>query len=72
MIYGIYSVKDALIGFNAPTIMVNEEVAKRNFQSMVKKSDIGNDLSLWDLGTFDEDTGTIIPKMPTMVTFGKE
>lgn len=74
MIYHIYSAKDALIGFNAPFIMLNEDVAKRDFLDRIEKAPthLKNDLSLWEIGTFDDETGTIIPKVPKMVTFGKE
>lgn len=74
MIYQIFSARDTLIGFNAPFIMINEQVAKRDFLDRIEQAPphIRNDLSLWNIGTFDDETGTIIPKMPEMVIFGKE
>lgn len=74
MTYEIFSARDALIGFNAPFIMVNENVAKRDFLDRLEKAPehLKKDLSLWNIGTFDDETGTIIPKMPSMVIFGKE
>lgn len=73
MVYKIYTVRDALVGYNAPFIMVNEDVAKREFRTLCeKKKEVADDLSLWEIGSFDDETGTIIPLIPEMVKFGKE
>lgn len=69
MLYNLYSVRDKIVNaYNAPTLFVNEEAAKRSFRALLqKRPDIAEDLSLWNLGTFEDETGTIIPNMPKMV-----
>ena len=74
MTYGIYTVHDKVIGaYMAPFIMVNEDAAKREFSIMCKrKPEIAEDLSLWKLGTYEDEKGTVIGVVPEMVRFGKE
>lgn len=74
MTYQIYAVKDALVAYNTPFILLNEDVAKREFRIMLEHTDEikRKDLSLWKLGTFEDETGTIVPMIPEMVVFGKE
>lgn len=74
MTYNIYTVHDKVMGsYMAPFIMINEEAAKREFKIMcTRKPEIAEDLTLWKLGTFEDETGTIVGKMPEMITFGKE
>lgn len=72
MIYNIYTVRDKLIGYNGPFIMPNEEVAKRAFHQRLEKDPNAEDLSLYFIGEFNEETGEIKAKEPTMVVFGKE
>lgn len=69
MLYNFYSVHDKVVGaYNAPTIFVNEEAAKRSFRALQeKRPDIAQDLTLWNIGTFEDETGTIIPIIPKMV-----
>lgn len=68
----IFSVKDNMVGFNAPYIRVNERVAIREFRSMIDDLDDKGDQSVFDLalycvGTFDLDTGVIIAHDPQVV-----
>lgn len=68
----IFSVKDNLIGFNAPYIRMNERVAIREFRTMVDDLDDKGDHSVFDLGlycvgTFDLDTGVIESHDPQVV-----
>ena len=72
MIYGVYAVKDILIGFNAPFIMGNDEVAKRTFKQTVGNKPERNDLQLWKLGNWNDETGTFTNNSPLMLAFGKE
>lgn len=72
MKYGIYCMKDQLIGFLTPTLEKNDDVAKRNFKSSVNRMDhsgdyIVNDLALYCCGEFDVETGVITSKDPTLV-----
>lgn len=68
----IFSVKDNLIGFNAPYIRQNERVAIREFRTLVESLDEKSDHSVFDLGlycigTFDLETGVIEPHDPQVV-----
>lgn len=72
MKYGIYCIKDQLIGFMTPTLEKNDDVAKRNFKSSVNRMDhsgdyIVNDLALYCCGEFDVETGVITAKDPSLV-----
>lgn len=67
MKYNLYSVRDRLVGFNAPFIMPNEEVAKRAFKQRIETDKNAEDLELYRLGTYDDDTGMITPEPPVMV-----
>lgn len=68
----IFSVKDSLVGFNAPFIRQNERVAIREFRTLVDSLDAKGDHSVFDLGlycigTFDLETGVIISHDPQVV-----
>ncbi len=68
----IFSVKDNLIGFNAPFIRQNERVAIREFRTLIDNLDEKADQSVFDLGlycigTFDLDTGVIESHDPQVV-----
>lgn len=68
MKYNLYSVRDRLVGFNAPFIMPNEDVAKRAFKQRIEKDPNAEDLELYRLGNYDDETGIIVPEPPVMVT----
>lgn len=68
----IFSVKDNLVGFNAPYIRQNERVAIREFKTLVENLDEKADHSVFDLGLyhvglFDLDTGEIEAHDPQVV-----
>lgn len=72
MKYGIYCIKDNLIGFMTPTLEKNDDVAKRNFKSSVNRMHesgdyIVNDLALYCCGEFDVETGVITSRDPSIV-----
>lgn len=71
MIYNLYSIQDTMIGFNAPFIMINEEVAKREYNNFLKINKNPEDQRLYKVGTFDDATGTIIPIVPVIIEGGK-
>ena len=68
MKYNLYAVRDRLVGFNAPFIMPNEEVAKRAFKQRIEKDPNAEDLELYRVGNYDDDTGIIVSEQPVMVT----
>lgn len=72
MIFGVYSVKDVLVGFNNPFIMVNDDVAKRAFINNTKGKPEANDMELYRLGLFDDQTGKFQQEEPIALAFGKE
>ena len=61
MNYNLYSIQDTLVGFNAPYLMVNDNVAKREYANFLKKTTNPTDMRLYKIATFDDTTGTIIP-----------
>lgn len=65
MILNFYSLKDELVGFNAPQLMENDDVAIRNIRGAVLNtkvlSDNAKDYSLYKIGSFDTETGHIVP-----------
>lgn len=72
MKYGIYCIKDNLIGFMTPTLEKNDDVAIRNFKSSVNRMHesgdyIVNDLALYCCGKFDVETGVITAHDPSIV-----
>lgn len=70
MVYNLYAIQDTLIGFNAPFIMVNEEVAKREYKNFLETSKNPSDLRLFKIGTFEDETGTIIGEIPKQIMGG--
>lgn len=70
MIYGLYAVKDELEGFNAPFILKSDELALRNYILTAKDSIFKNDLSLYKIGTFEDQSGTIIGIEPECLMKG--
>lgn len=67
MIYPIYSINDALIGFQSPTIMNNDAFAMRSFKESFDGVKNPQDYSLWKIGSFDTDTGELISCVPEIV-----
>lgn len=68
----MYAMQDTLIGFNAPFIMVNEQVAKREYSNFLKSPKCKNptDMRLFKVGTFDDVTGTIVGIIPEQIMGG--
>lgn len=65
MIMNMYSIKDAKSDFGAPVPIQDNEMAKRWFDNQVKTTPFLNnypeDFALYNLGTFDTETGKIEP-----------
>lgn len=63
--------------YMAPQLEVNEEVARRNFSYAIKRNDsLGfakADLRLYNIGSFDSDTGILCANSPAiLIVDGKE
>ena len=72
MMYNIFSIQDVMVGFNAPFVMVNDEVAKREYSHFLKTNKNPTDMRLFKIGTFDDATGTILPLTPECIMGGGE
>lgn len=50
--------------YNAPFVAENEEVAKRSFLTALENSPFANDMALYHLGDFNDDTdGKIVSNL---------
>ena len=67
MIINIYSVNDALNGFGPLSLQNNDASAYRGFAEAFKDVYSPADYSLFKLGSFDTNTGEIIPEVPSVV-----
>ena len=67
MIISIYSINDALNGFASPTLQNNDAAAMRSFAEVFKDVYSPADYSLWKIGSFDTETGEIIPDVPSII-----
>lgn len=72
MIYDLYAIQDVMVGFNAPFIMVNENVAKREYNNFLERTKNPTDMRLFKVGTFDDATGTVLPLTPECIMGGGE
>ena len=63
MIFKLYSIKDELEGYTPTIPFTKEEIAIRYFRTHLEKTPLmeanPGDYSLWYIGTFDNETGTI-------------
>lgn len=69
---GMYSIKDSLVGFGYPFVQVSDPVAVRSFAAVAsdERGDIckkPGDYDLYRVGSFDTDSGAIIPSEPVFV-----
>ena len=70
MIYGVYAIYDSASGvFTSPTVDISDGSAVRNFQQAIANAgSIMNfkpdDFSLYQIGTFDVETGSLEPLVP--------
>ena len=69
MTYGIYVIREAKTTFMLPTVDFNNASAMRNFEHAVRHPDSlmkshPNDFGLYRVGSFDNETGEIMPEFP--------
>ncbi|QCS36211.1 nonstructural protein [Capybara microvirus Cap1_SP_162] len=69
-VYKIYSVQDVLIGFNAPFIMINDDIAKREYRNMLETNPNRADMRLFRLASFDDETGMVTPEITPVLVEG--
>lgn len=77
MKYGVYCVRDRLVGYLAPQLEIADNVAIRNFAMAVNKASpdslIGfnpKDFDLYKLGTFDSEKGSFDTIVPEFIVSG--
>ena len=69
----IYSIKDTKIGYMQPFYQNNEAVAVRNFSNAINSPQLNNinqnleDMELWKLGAFDDQTGEITSEIKFVI-----
>lgn len=71
----LYAIKDVKSGFSDPCVQVNDSVAGRGFERAVPHmaDEIGvpvADLQLWRIGSYDVDSGQLIPENPVLLIDG--
>lgn len=72
MKYGVYTVKDRLVGYNSPVLFQNEDIAKRAFVNSVKKNPCKDDLELFRIAYFEDETGLLENGLPDLIIKGTE
>lgn len=77
MIFNLYSIKDKKSDFAAPVPIKDDDLARRWFDNQVKTnafmSEYPEDFELYNIGTFDAETGKVgdIP-FPEMIISAEE
>lgn len=71
MKYGVYSIRDARVGFMTPTIDNNDESAIRNFYHSISQSEgilftYAKDFDLYKVADFDSESGQMFPITPVV------
>lgn len=69
MTFGVYAMRDALVGFCAPTLDSTDQSAMRGFADALNRSDTlpclhPVDFGLYRVGYFDSDSGSLTPCDP--------
>lgn len=72
MMKRLYAIRDQLVGFKDPFVLVNDSVAQRAFATFVNdgKSDLYENPKYYDLyfiGEFDDEKGVLKKAEPTLI-----
>lgn len=75
MLYNVYAIQDAAVGFMTPTVDVNDRTAVRNFVHAMKNvNSIMNshpqDFALYRIGEYDSELGVICGREITKICDG--
>lgn len=74
MTYPVFCIRDAKVGFTAPTIDQTESAAIRNFAFAINGDGVmnyaPNDFDLFRIGEFDSEKGSITSCVPELVVSG--
>lgn len=72
MIKPIYCVRDTMIQYYEPSCFISEDIAKREFMNAYKNHPNKDYMQLWNIGTYNTESGTIIAKEPEIVMKGAD
>lgn len=72
MKYGLYCIKDTLVGFMTPFIQPNDATAIREFSNIVNNSNTSvsvnfANMELYRIGSFDSNNGDIESKVEYLI-----
>lgn len=67
----LVALEDRMTEFMQPRAVMKKEEAERDFEALCKTSPIASDMVLWELGTYDTETGLIEPIKPTVIQKGE-
>lgn len=72
MKYNVYAIQDELAGFLGLTLDVTDDQAIRNFEFAINKEgtmyhDFAKNFSLYRLGSYDSESGEIVPKKELVI-----
>lgn len=74
MKYGVYAIRDQLVGYMQPTIAVNDDVALRQFSVLINQDKSGTLLTatpqyfdLYKIGEYDDDDGSLKAVKPVQL-----
>lgn len=75
MIYPVYSVRDDKAGFGQPQVSLNEPTMIRSFAHQINQPGsilefASSDYSLYEIGSFDTDSGEFKPVLPRFIISG--
>lgn len=75
MIYGVYAIKDRLVGYADLKLIANDAAAMRDFRFMCSESNAyinfnKDDYSLHKIGDFDNESGDLIVHDPELIIRG--
>lgn len=65
----LYALKDVLVGFQNPFVSPNRQTALRQLSLTVNAKEPNpiqatvEDVELWQIATYDSDTGVVVPKL---------
>lgn len=72
----LYAIKDELSDYGTPVPIPNDDQALRWWHNMLTDNRLmagsPKDFSLWQIGTYDTKTGTVIPCEHRLLERGKE
>lgn len=66
----LYVIQDVLIGFHAPMIGANDEAMVRDYKNWCSKQPNSEDMRLYKIGEFDDQTGEITSHLPEIMIGG--